>query len=125
MNISRGFLIIGCLYLIVGISFGIMMGGSGDTTMTPVHAHLNLLGFVLMSIFGLVYRSFPAMAHNMLARVHFWLHQAGVLVLLAMLFLLLSGRIAETAMVPIAPLAELAIMVGLLCFGFNLWRNGK
>ena len=42
MNISRGFLIIGCLYLIVGISFGIMMGGSGDTTMTPVHAHLNL-----------------------------------------------------------------------------------
>lgn len=125
MNISRGFLIIGCLYLIVGISFGIMMGGSGDTTMVPVHAHLNLLGFVLMSIFGLVYRSFPAMAQSILARVHFWLHQAGVLVLMTMLFLLLSGRIAETAMVPIAPLAELAIMVGLLCFGFNLWRNGK
>jgi hypothetical protein len=125
MNISRAFLVIGSLYLVVGISIGMYMGGSGDHTLIPVHAHINLLGFVLMSVFGLVYRQFPAMAENVLAGAHFWLHQVGVIVLLVMLFLFLSGRIGETAMFPIAPIAELAVLIGLLCFVYNLWRNGK
>ena len=125
MNIPRAFLIMGCLYLIVGIGFGMAMSMSNDPTFVPVHAHLNLLGFALMSIFGLVYRAFPAMAAHVLAKVHFWLHQAGAIVLLTMLFLFLSGRIAETSMVPLAPVAEVAIMIGLLCFGFNLVRNAK
>ena len=61
MNISRGFLVIGSLYLLVGIVFGMYMGGTGDHSLAPLHAHINLLGFALMMIFGLVYRQFPEM----------------------------------------------------------------
>ncbi len=84
-----------------------------------------------MSIFGLVYRAYPAMAESGLAPVHFWLHLAGSLVLVVMLSLLMSGSVGEAAMVPLAPLAELAelaelaVMAGLLCFVYNLWRNAR
>ncbi len=125
MDISRAFLVIGSLFLVLGIGFGMEMGASGDHTLAPVHAHINLLGFAVMSIFGLIYRTFPAMAASALARVHFWLHLVGALVLLVMLFLLMSGRIAEPAMFPLAPIAELAVFIGLLLFVFNLWKNGK
>lgn len=125
MNIPRAFLLVGSLFLVVGIGLGMQMGASGDHSLAPVHAHINLLGFAVMSIFGLVYRAFPAMAETALARVHFWLHLAGGLVLVVLLFLLMSGRIGEEAMFPLAPIAELAVFVGLLIFVFNLWKNGK
>ena len=61
MKISRNFIVIGSLYLIVGIGFGMYMGGSGDHTLAPLHAHINLLGFTLMTVFGLIYRVIPVM----------------------------------------------------------------
>lgn len=125
MNISRNFLVIGSLYLLGGIGFGMYMGASQDHTMIPLHAHMNLLGFTLMSVFGLAYRAIPAMADSVLAKVHFWLHQIGVIVLMVMLYLLLSHRIAEAAMFPIAPLAELAVLIGAASFALNLFQNAK
>ena len=79
MTVSRGFLVMGAVYLLVGILFGMYMGGSGDHSLAPVHAHINLLGFTLMSIFGLAYRLLPALADSGLAKAHFWLHQLGAL----------------------------------------------
>lgn len=125
MSVSRNFMVVGSLFLVVGITFGIYMGGSGDHTFTPLHAHINLLGFTLMTVFGLVYRQFPAMAGNMLGKAHFWLHAVGTLVLVVMLYLLLSGKIAEASMAPVAPIAELAILLGVIGFAVNLWQNGK
>lgn len=123
MNLSRGFMGIGSLYIILGVGIGMYMGGSGDHTLVPLHAHINLLGFVLPMIFGVTYHLFPETANSALAKAHFWLHEIGVLVLLVMLWLLLAGKIAETAMFPIAPVAELAILLGLICFALNVWRG--
>lgn len=123
MQISRNFMVIGVVYLLLGITFGIYMSGSGDHEFTPLHAHINLLGFTLMTVFGVVYRVVPDMAGNRLAQAHFWLHQAGALGLLVMLWLLLSGRIGEAGMVPVAPIAELLVLLGILAFAVNLWRN--
>ncbi|MCT8330496.1 hypothetical protein [Albidovulum sediminis] len=123
MNISRLFLVTAVAYLLVGIAIGIHMGASGDHGLAAAHAHINLLGFTLMTLFGLAYRVIPAMAGGTLATAHFWLHQAGALVLLVMLVLLLSGRITEAAMFPLAPVAELAIWIGVACFGLNVIKN--
>ena len=40
-----------------------------------------------------------------------------------MLWALLAGKIAETAMFPVAPLAELAVMLGLIAFLVNVVRG--
>jgi hypothetical protein len=123
MNVSRGFLVVGSLYLLVGIILGMYMGGSGDHTLAPVHAHINLLGFTLMTVFGIAYRVMPEMAGNLLARAHFWLHQVGGLVLLVGLFLLMTGQMAEATAALVMPVAETVVFLGMLCWTVNLLRS--
>ena len=125
MSVSRWFLVIGPVYMIVNVIIGSYMGASDDHALLPAHAHINLMGFVLMMIFGLTYHIFAEAGAGRLARVHFWLHQAGTLVLSVMLVLLFSGRITEEAMFPLAPLAELAVLLGLLCFLWNMIRHAR
>jgi hypothetical protein len=48
------------LYLLVGMVFGIWMSATGDHTLAPAHAHLNLIGGVLMALFGTFYTLRPA-----------------------------------------------------------------
>lgn len=125
MNIARSFLVTGPLFLILGLVIGMHMGASGDHSLAPLHAHINLLGFALMIGFGLAYDRFPAAGGSTLARAHFWLHLAGSLVLIVMLYLLFTGRIAEAAMFPLAPLAELAIFIGAVIFAFAMFRHAR
>ncbi|MES2551098.1 MAG: hypothetical protein V4630_15600 [Pseudomonadota bacterium] len=109
----------GAAYLLVGIVLGSYMGGSGDHSLAPVHAHINLLGFTLMTVFGIGYRMIPGLAEGTLPKVHFWLHQIGALGLLVGLFLMMSGRVDGATIGPVFPLLEVAILVGAL-----LWLIG-
>jgi hypothetical protein len=119
MNISRGFIVAGAVYLIVGIGFGAYMGGSGDHSLAPVHAHINLLGFTLMTVFGIGYRLIPGLAGGLLPKLHFWLHQIGTLLLLTGLFLMMTGQVAEATIGPVFPVLEAAILIGAV-----LWLVG-
>jgi hypothetical protein len=49
--------------------FGIATGISEDFALQPTPAHLNLLGGVLLFLFGLYYRLVPAAGAMMLAKV--------------------------------------------------------
>lgn len=119
MDISRGFLVMGAVYLVGGILLGSYMGGSGDHSLAPVHAHINLLGFTLMTVFGLGYRLIPGLGAGTLPKVHFWLHQAGALFLLLGLFLMMTGRADEATIGPVFPVLEGAILLGAV-----LWLVG-
>ena len=62
----------------------------------------------------------------MLARSHFWMHRIGTLVLLIMLNFLLTERIGETSgIAPLAPVSELAIILGAVLFAWNIYRNAR
>jgi hypothetical protein len=70
-NIDRWFILIGLLCGIFGFAFGIWMGVGEHFDLAPVHAHINLVGFASMTLFGLIYRSYPALAESRLAAAHF------------------------------------------------------
>lgn len=123
MNISRAYLLTGSLYLLVGIIFGMYMGGKQDFTLAPVHAHINLLGFTLMTLFGVAYRVMPQLAGNMLAKVHFWLHQVGAFVMLIGLFLLMSGNMTPMTAEKILPVSEIIVFFGMLAWAINVFRS--
>ncbi len=123
MNISRGFLVTGSLYLLVGIGFGMHMGASGDHSMAPVHAHINLLGFTLMTVFGLAYWLIPALTDGWMGKAHFWLHQIGALALLVGLALLISGRVAEASIGPVLMVSEILVALGALIWAANVWTK--
>jgi len=117
---SNWFLRIAVLYLIAGVSLGIVMGASGDHSLHPLHAHINLLGFVLMTLFGLFYRVVPAAADTTLAKVHFWIYVPANFIQLVTLTLLLKGNAAVD---PVLGLASLLVGVAILCFATVVWKH--
>ncbi len=125
MNVSRNFLVLGSLFLILGIAMGTFMAASGNHALALSHAHINLLGFVLSAVFALTYQAYPAMTNGRLAVAHFWLHCVGAILLNVMLFLMLAQIISESAMVPLAPISELLVLLGVLAFSWNVLQNAK
>ncbi len=67
--------------LLVGMTVGIVMGMRENFTLAPAHAHLNLIGFVLMFLVGLYYRIVPAAGKGRLAGSQAGLHILGAVVL--------------------------------------------
>ena len=67
------FLALGAAMLVVGVGMGTYMGIAHDFQLSPVHAHVNLVGWVSLSLFGIVYRLFPELQAGRLARAHFLL----------------------------------------------------
>jgi hypothetical protein len=53
MRISDFCFIVAGLAALTGMCLGITMGISQDFTLSPAHAHLNLLGWVTMAVYGL------------------------------------------------------------------------
>jgi hypothetical protein len=110
------------VYLIVGIGMGIAMGASQNFTLRPVHAHVNLLGWTTMALAGLIYSVFPKAGTSRLARVHFWLLNLALPVMMTALALVLFGRM-EVA--PVLALAEITGAAGIVAFAANLFINLK
>lgn len=119
-DISNWFLRLAVLYLIAGVSFGIFMAASHDHSMFPVHAHLNLLGWVSLSLFGVIYRLWPAAAQTRLARIHFWTYVPAHFVQMILLAALYRGY---TAVEPPLAVASLLVGAAIVCFAVNVWRH--
>ena len=64
-----------------GMVWGLQMAASNDHTMVGAHAHLNLVGWATMALFGLYYRVTPQASRGWLPRVHAALAIPGVLVM--------------------------------------------
>jgi hypothetical protein len=70
---------ISVVILLIGMLAGIAMGIQQDFTLAPAHAHLNLVGGVLLFLFGLYYRLVPAAGNSVLAKVQGGLHIVGAI----------------------------------------------
>lgn len=117
------FLKIAAVYFFIAICLGLVMGMIQNFAFASVHAHLNLLGWVSMAIFGIIYSIYPHAAKTNLATIHFWLHNIGLPVMQVSLFVELLGNGAFTIGVVIG---SILIVVGTLLFVINLFKiNAK
>jgi hypothetical protein len=79
--ISSLLLRVSTVLLLAGLLFGIYMGMHEDFTLAPAHAHLILIGFVLMFLVGLYYRIVPEAGSGLLAKIQAGLHIIGAIAL--------------------------------------------
>ena len=117
---STRFLRISVIYFVIAVALGVYMGITEKLTQAPVHAHLNLLGWVSMALFGLIYHAHPAAGATKLAAWHFWIHNMTVPAFMAALFLMLAGN---PALGPVVGILAIATGIGILLFAVNLWRT--
>ena len=112
------FIKIAVIYLLLGVGLGLYMGMTTQFTLTPVHAHFNLLGWASLALCGLVYAAFPAAAETRLAKWHFWLHNLGLPPLMIALALMLMGN---AAMGPVVGILSMVVAAGIVLFALNVW----
>src|SRR5690625_5975332 len=98
-----------------------VMGMAGLFQFTSTHAHVNLLGWVSMTLFGLIYHSFPSLTQNILAKVHFWLHNIGLPIML--LGLVAFGLRYNALGIPLMSVGGVLIFIATVIFSINLDRK--
>jgi cbb3-type cytochrome oxidase subunit 1 len=111
---------IAAVYLVAGVTMGIVMGITHEFVLAPVHAHINLLGWATLAIMGVVYHAYPAAAKTRLAAAHFWIHNAALPVFMVGLGFTLTGH---DAFLPVTIAGALAVAIGIVVFAINIWRT--
>jgi cbb3-type cytochrome oxidase subunit 1 len=120
---SIRFFKVAAVYFVIAIILGIVMGIRHDFSLTSVHAHLNLLGWVSMALFGTIYYLFPAAGNSKLANTHFWLHNLGVPVMqggITLTMLTENGFFTVFAII-----GSLVVVLGGILFAMNVFKHVK
>jgi len=112
---------IASLYLMVGLTLGLVMALSQDHSLVTVHSHLSLLGWAAMAITGIVYLVLPRCGSSRLAAVHFWLHNTGLPIMMISLVVLTESGDSRAA--PVVGVGSILVTAGLLVFTVNVFRN--
>ena len=117
-NVDLKFLLLAAIMLTCGVGLGIWMGSREDFLLAPVHAHINLVGWASLALFGIVYRLYPAMGSSRLAAWHF------VLAAPAAIIFPVGIALARLNQQPVpVMIGSVLWMAGVLLFLANLIRQ--
>jgi hypothetical protein len=120
-RVSAAFFAIGVVYLLLGMAWGMHMGAAEDFAMAPAHAHLNLLGWVTMAIYGTFYALTHASLSPKLAWTNFALAAIGVALMIPSLAFYLMSHDAKYVAGLVA--GEIATVLSLLVFAVSVYRE--
>lgn len=120
-NVGNSLIKISILYFLIGISLGLYMSIAHDYALTGVHVHINLLGWVSLALAGIFYKLFPHLADTTSAKVHFWLHNIGLPVMMISLALVVLG--VGGVFVTLLTISAVVTVLGIYFFGYNVFSN--
>ena len=119
-SFSKRFLLCAIGYVVLGMLLGIHMGAQQDFKLVPLHAHMNLVGWASMALFAYFYNAVPAAAEGKPAQAQFWIAQAGMLLLIVGLYMVLNENPQGE---PILIVGEILTALSMLIFGYLVWRS--
>ncbi|MEH7121845.1 cbb3-type cytochrome c oxidase subunit I [Bacillus sp. JJ1532] len=114
---------ISAIYFAVGVLIGYYMSTSHSYVLTPVHVHINLLGWTALTLAGILYYLFPKLAASKLAKWHFWLHNIGLPIMMIALAILITTQ--NEAFTPGTAIGATITVIGVLLFVLNILINLK
>ena len=122
ISVPYRFMLAGIFFVCCGMVLGLYMGPSQDFRLTPVHAHLNLLGWATMMLFGLFYRGDPVASGTGLARWHFWIAFVGlILFVIGLTFVQLDNHTLE----PVLIVGSILSLISMLIFTWTVWQAAQ
>lgn len=118
---ARRWIYAALIYFCIAVTLGVVMGASGDHTLFPVHAHINLLGWVSLTLIGVIYHFFPVAGASRLATLQFWAHNAALILMMTALAAHLKG---SANLEPVIGIGSVLMLVSIFGFTGNvLWRR--
>lgn len=129
-GIAFNFVLVGALAVTIGMGWGLHMAATHDHTFSGAHAHLNLVGFVTMTIYGFYYHMVPAAAAKGLAKIHFVVALVGVAIMIPGIAMAIKADMAMGAgeevsglSTALAPIGSIIVFVGMLIFVATILSN--
>ncbi|SDR24687.1 hypothetical protein SAMN05444161_2353 [Rhizobiales bacterium GAS191] len=119
-RIDRCFFALSLLFAVAGVVMGIIMGMREDFSLAPVHAHLNLVGFVTLALFGVAYRIGWARKDSW-AVTHFAIGAPGALILPIGMYLAMTAN--QPALAILGSILSLASLCLFLINCVRAWRD--
>jgi hypothetical protein len=107
-------------YLVISLLIGMYMAMTNDRTLVSVHSHVALLGWTTMGLIGLVYLVVPRWTIGWPSRIHFWLHNLGMPIMLSSLALHDYGN---AQVEPLIGLGSVLVLLSLVAFSLGLFRT--
>jgi cbb3-type cytochrome oxidase subunit 1 len=123
---AKAFIRASLLWFVGGIALGLAMAiHPAWIVYRPAHAHMNLVGFVVMMIFGVGYQILPRffghpIHSRMLAVAHVWLANLGLAGLVAGFFL--APNVGWAGMT-LTAIGGGVWAIGAFGFIYNMWRT--
>jgi FtsH-binding integral membrane protein len=108
------------LLVITGMIWGISMAISENHQTMPAHAHLNLLGWVSLFLFGIFYHLHPAIDRSRAAMVQVWTWIGATVLLVIGVGLIYTGRPVGDR---IAAIASIIILLDMVLFASLVFRR--
>jgi cbb3-type cytochrome oxidase subunit 1 len=107
------------LFVLAGMGWGIQMGVTHDHSMFPAHAHLNLLGWVSLFLFGVYYHLNPSLDKAGAARIQVWIWIVGTITETIGIGLVYTGQEAAE---PTVAVGSLILFAAMLIFGWLVFQ---
>jgi uncharacterized membrane protein len=120
MRASKLCFLAAVLAAIAGMLWGLDMAISENHAAMPAHAHLNLLGWVSLFLFGIFYRLHPSLDATKIALVQVWVWIIGTIVMAVGVGLVSTGT---TGAEPIAAVGSLIVLADMLLFAWLVYRS--
>ncbi|TWI59189.1 cytochrome-c oxidase [Halalkalibacter nanhaiisediminis] len=116
------FIKISAVYFVIGVLLGYYMSVTHSYQFAGVHVHINLLGWTSMTLAGIIYTLFPQTQRSILGKIHFWLHNIGLPVMMIGLFFLIQGNETIGTLIPFG---ATAVLLAVITFALNVFMNLK
>jgi cbb3-type cytochrome oxidase subunit 1 len=116
------FIKISVVYFAIGVCLGLYMSIVHTSTLSSVHVHINLLGWVSLALVGIIYTLFPNLASTKLAKTHFWLHNISLPIMMLGLAFIMYG---QAALIPVVASAGTVLVLAIILFAINVLKNLK
>ncbi len=122
-RVSAAFFLVAALLLLGGMVLGEYMAAHEDFALAPLHAHINLLGWVTLSLYGTFYALSKETYSPRMAWINFVLSVAGILIMAPFLYLVLTAPDGAAKYGPYAGAGGGIAMLGLLVFLVTVYRE--
>jgi FtsH-binding integral membrane protein len=106
--------------VVAGMIWGLVMAISQDHTTLAAHAHLNLLGWVSLFLFGIYYRLHPSLENAAGALIQVWVWIVGTIILSIGVALDHTGHSLGD---PIAAVGSIIVFLDMILFGWLVFRG--
>lgn len=118
-DLAKWFFAAGAVFALFGMAWGIQMSITQDHTLSPAHGHLNLIGFVTLTVFGVYYALTPGAAKSKTATAHLCLSLLAVIIIVPGIAMAISGA-GET----LAKVGSIVTILTMALFLFMILRHG-